>query len=136
MIIDATNLLVGRLASFVAKKALEGEKIDIVNAEKAVISGKKYDILARYKQRVERGDPLKGPYTPKTSDRMLRRMIRGMLPYKQERGKNAFKKVMCYIGVPEEFKNSKIETVNVASASKLKKVKSITFQEISQYLGK
>ncbi len=38
MIIDANNMILGRLASFAAKKALLGEKIDVINCEKAVIS--------------------------------------------------------------------------------------------------
>ena len=49
MIIDATNLLVGRLATVVAKKALLGGKIDIVNAEKAIISGPKRLVINKYK---------------------------------------------------------------------------------------
>ena len=134
MIIDATNLILGRLASFSAKKALEGENVVIVNADKAIISGKKEDVIKKYKQRVERGDPLRGPYFPKTSDRLVRRAIRGMLPYKQERGKNAFKKVMCYMGIPDEYKNQKIETVKQAAISRLKVSKYISIEELSKQL--
>ena len=37
MIIDAKNLVLGRMATVVAKEALLGEKIDIINCEKAVV---------------------------------------------------------------------------------------------------
>ncbi len=41
MIINADNLIIGRIASFAAKKALLGEKVVIVNSEEAVMTGKK-----------------------------------------------------------------------------------------------
>ena len=82
MIIDATNLILGRMAAFAAKKALLGEKVDIINCEKAVVSGSKRDVLARYKQKRER-TTIKGPFFPKVADRFVRRTVRGMLPYKQ-----------------------------------------------------
>jgi len=136
MIIDATDLIMGRMAAFAAKKALLGEKVDIVNCEKAVISGGKHSIFAQYKQRYEVGrNPYKGPFYPKMADRLVRRCIRGMLPYKQGKGKNAFKAIMCYIGIPEKFKGQKFETVKQAQVSKLKNYKYITVQELSRHLG-
>ena len=36
--IDATNLILGRLASYAAKKAQLGENVDIINCEAAVIT--------------------------------------------------------------------------------------------------
>ena len=50
MIIDAENLVLGRLASFVAKQALLGENIDIINCEKAIVLGDKKEILNSYKK--------------------------------------------------------------------------------------
>ena len=47
MIIDATDLIVGRMGAFAAKKVLLGEKIDIVNCEKAAVSGSRENILAK-----------------------------------------------------------------------------------------
>ena len=46
MIIDAKDLIAGRMGAFVAKQLLLGETVDIVNAEKAVISGKKNVVFA------------------------------------------------------------------------------------------
>ena len=40
-IIDASECIMGRLASSVAKTLLKGEEVHIVNAENAVISGSK-----------------------------------------------------------------------------------------------
>jgi len=136
MIIDATDLIMGRMAAFTAKKALLGEKIDIVNCEKAVVSGGRHSIFAQYKQRYEVGrNPYKGPFYPKTADRLVRRCVRGMIPYKQGKGKNAFKSVMCYIGVPLQLKGQKFDTVKEAHVSKLKNYKYITIGELSKHLG-
>ena len=48
MIINADGLITGRLASYAAKQALLGEKVDIINSEKACITGSKPQILEKY----------------------------------------------------------------------------------------
>ena len=135
IIIDATDLILGRLASFAAKKALLGEEIKIINSEKAVISGSKRYLLERYKAKFDRGATLFGPYFPRRPERIVRRTIRGMLPFKTSRGKDAYKKVMCYIGVPEELADQKPITLKEANASKLPTTKFITISRISKHLG-
>lgn len=134
MIIDGTNLILGRLASYTARKALEGENVIIVNSENVVISGKKGNVISVYKRKVNRGSPLKGPYYPKQPDRLVRRVIRGMIPYKAGRGKLAFARVMCYLGVPEKYKNEKIETIKGADFTRLKTTKFITLSKLCNEL--
>jgi large subunit ribosomal protein L13 len=133
MLIDATNTIVGRLGSVVAKKALLGEKIDIINAEKAVISGKKAEVFAKFKQRVSRGTWAKGPHYKRAPDRLLKRMIRDMLPYKQPKGRAALKNIKCWQGAPEGFKD-KPTSLKEADASKLM-VNSVSIKELSRFLG-
>lgn len=135
MIIDAENMILGRIASFAAKKALLGEKVDIVNCEKAVITGNRKQILARQKQKRDMGRPTKGPFISRLPDRFVRRSVRGMLPYKQEKGKSAFKRVMCYIGIPDEFKDKKTAKPEGADISKLSNMKYVTINDICKYLG-
>jgi len=135
MIINAEDMILGRFATVVAKQALQGEKIDIINVEKIVVTGKPKEILARYKQRFERGHAMDGPYFPKHPEKLVKRAIRGMLPYKQEKGKNAFKNVKCYIGIPKEFKDKKAETIEKANIKNIKKTKYLTIKEISHQLG-
>lgn len=134
MIIDGTNLILGRLASFAAKKAMQGEEIIIVNADKVVISGNKDNIYDRYKIKSDRGNTLKGPFFPRLADRILRRTIRGMVPYKQLKGKKAFERVMCYLGVPEMYKNEKIETVEELNFNKLKTARFIRLDKLTGLL--
>ncbi len=135
MIIDATDAIIGRMAAYAAKKALNGEKIDIVNCENAVMTGNKEQILSKFKQRRERGVPLKGPYYPKLPDRIVRRTVRGMLPYDKDRGRKAFKRVMCYIGVPDNLKDKKLEKVKGADISKTPSLKYTYLKDISKFLG-
>ena len=132
--IDVTDLILGRFSTVVAKRALMGEKIDLVNCGKAIITGDKVTVYKKYKEQDKRGTPLKGPYLPKMPDRFVRRAIRGMLPYKQEKGKLAFERIMCYLGVPEELKAEKLETIEIANITKSKPFKYITVEELCKLL--
>jgi len=118
-VINADGLILGRMASIIAKRLLKGEKIAVVNAEKAIISGKKKSKVREEKEFLEVGHPGKGPMHPRRPDRILRRTIRGMLPYKQPKGKQAYKRLRVFIGVPDELKNREMETIEEAQAKKL-----------------
>jgi len=136
MIIDAKNLIAGRLATIVAKKTLLGEKIDIVNSENAIITGKKKNILERYKRKMKMGDTFKGPFLHRSPEKILKRIIRGMLPYKQPKGRNAFENIKCYSGVPKKFEKEKMETIKEADINFKKASEFLTLKEISSLLGK
>lgn len=134
--LDATNLIVGRMASYLAKQALLGHAINVLNCEHAVMSGNPASIREKYYlRRRETGQPQTGPFVPKVPDRFVRRIIRGMLPHKQPRGKEAYGRVMCYIGVPEKFKTAKLITVSWAHADKLTTTKMQTIGELCKWLG-
>jgi len=114
IVINADGCVVGRLASFVAKQALMGKKVVVVNCEKAIISGKKKNILEKYLNRLRKGRGWqKGPYWPRQADKLLRRIIRGMLPWKKTRGREAFRRIKCFKGIPEEYKDKTIEIKNL-----------------------
>jgi large subunit ribosomal protein L13 len=108
-IIDGTNATMGRLASYAAKQALKGEEIVILNSEKVIITGNKASIKEEFMaNRLKGGSSQKGPKYSKSSDRLLKRIIRGMLPeHRWGRGRDAFKRIMCYNGVPKEYESSK-----------------------------
>jgi len=118
-IINAENLILGRMASIVAKRLLKGERIVIVKAEKAVFSGKKKSKVTEAKEFLEVGHPKKGPFHYRRPDRIVRRTVRGMLPYKQPKGKQAYKRLKVFIGTPEELKDRKMETLAEVHAKKL-----------------
>ncbi len=134
IIYDAENQILGRLATVIAKQLLEGEKVIVVNCEKAVLSGDPKSKIDFYFQRIKRGDVKHGPFFPKYPDGIFRRAVRGMLPWKKPKGRKAFKNLKVFISIPDEFKNKKFEKVKDADASKLK-TKYITIEQLSLALG-
>lgn len=134
IIIDAKNKIVGRLASFVAKELLKGNKIIVVNVEKAVVSGKREVIIEKFMEKVKRGDAYKGPFYPKYPDEIFRRIVRGMLPYKKERGKTALKNLKVFYGLPEEYKD-KITNIKIKDVNDLMKTGYISLEDISLSIG-
>jgi len=135
MVIDATGLLAGRIGTKVARAALHGATIKIINAEKAAISGKKGHIIEAWKRKVNMGVPRKGPFVYRQPDRFLRRIIRGMLPYKQPRGREAYARIMCYIGVPTDLKDAKTMTFADISVDKLPTTRYMTIGMLCKELG-
>ncbi len=108
-IIDGKNAVLGRLASYVAKEALKGEDIVILNCEQVIISGNKKNIREEFEaKRRKIGSGQKGPKHSRSTDKIVKRSIRGMLPnHRLGRGKIAYRKIKCYVGVPKEFQESK-----------------------------
>ncbi|MBW2986444.1 50S ribosomal protein L13 [Candidatus Woesearchaeota archaeon] len=129
--IDATNAIVGRIGAHAAKRALLGDTVKIFNCENAIMSGSKVQVTQRYYERRNKiGQPQKGPFISRMPDRFFRRTIRGMLPYKRTKGAAAYKRIMCYIGVPEQFKDKKLQLIAGTDAGKLKSLKRITVGEV------
>lgn len=136
-IIDGEGLILGRLASEVASELLKerGKRITIVNAERVLVSGSKVSILKDYKRRKDQGSREQGPYFPKMPDRILKRTIRGMLPYKRERGRDAFSRLRVYLGIPREYAGQERQRVENADAERLSIAKYVTLGEVSEKLG-
>jgi large subunit ribosomal protein L13 len=61
---------------------------------------------------------------------LLRRTVRGMINYRSQRGKAAFRKLKVFIGVPEEYdgKAQPAETKSTRS-------RHVTVEELSTWLG-
>jgi len=119
-IVNGEGLILGRMCSKVAKRLLNGEQIVIVNAEKIIISGKKKSKVAEAKEFLDVGAPERGPFHSRRPDRIVRKTVRGMVPWKQPKGKNAYKRLKVYMGIPTELKGQNMETDEYALASKLK----------------
>ena len=137
-VIDAEDLVLGRFSSKVASRLLDGEQINIVNAEKAVVTGSKEDILEKYENRWNKKmlvNPRRGPFYPRGVNKIIRRTIRGMLPWKKDKGKKAFKRLKVYSEVPDELEGREMEKIDGAHASNLSTLKYMTVGEISRFLG-
>jgi len=134
-VIDATNLILGRMCTSVAKGILGGEEIAVVNAEKAVVSGKWQMVIEEHKKEYKSGNRQYGPRWPTRSDQFVRRSIRGMIPWKNTRGREAFKNVKVYIGVPDELKEMKMEILDNAKLEKLGTLHYVKVEDICKQLG-
>ena len=135
VIIDATGLILGRMASTIAKQLLQGDTVIVVNAEKAAISGKRLSILKERKKFLEVGHFRKGPYHPRRPDQIVRRTIRGMLPRRKPKGQQAYKKLRVFLQLPEEFKDKEMQTIPEASVENLK-CPYITVGELAKEIGR
>ena len=135
MIIDAKNVVLGRLSSFAAKQLLLGEEVDIINCEEAVVSGKKAPIIENYVRRIDRKAPTKGPYLYRNPAFFVKKTIRGMLPFKKPRGQEVYRNVKCHIGVPQEFHNQKFMTIEKANAGKLQSTDYLKVKDICRQIG-
>ncbi|MFH1590408.1 MAG: 50S ribosomal protein L13 [archaeon] len=134
IIIDATDLVLGRLATVTAKKALLGEEVAIVNAGKAIITGSKKQVLTHYREHSEKGSMRKGPFFRRQPERFVKRAIRGMLPYKQAKGRVALDRIKCYRGIPKEFEGKSIISLENAHAKNLS-IGFVTVNTICKEMG-
>ena len=88
-VFDADGLILGRLASASADILLKAaredrdDKVIIINAEKAIITGRPRAVLDNYHKKYELNHARKGPFFPRMPDMILKRAVRGMLPYKR-----------------------------------------------------
>ncbi|MHA2501302.1 MAG: 50S ribosomal protein L13 [Candidatus Kariarchaeaceae archaeon] len=116
--IDGTGLVLGRLSSWIARQLMAGERIVVVNADKVIISGRRRHLIEDHLQRRDRAthtNPRRGPFYPRFPDRILRRTVRGMLPWKKTTGRLAFKRLQAYIDVPENMESMEFQTVDIAT---------------------
>lgn len=137
IIIDAENSILGRLSTIIAKLLLEGYKIYVVNAEKAVISGERNRVINGYKLLLEvktHKNPYRGPKRPRSPVSIFKRTVRGMLPKESSKGFEAYKRLRVFIGVPEELRNRPKIKIPSADASLLKG-EYIYVYEVAKALG-
>jgi len=138
MIVDATDMILGRLASFAAKRLLAGEQVMVVNAERAVISGgreRTFDTYEAWLQIRNLANPRKGPFHLKRPDDLVRLTVRGMLPFDKARGRAAYRKLKVYVGVPAELKDKQMQVVDEASLKRLGTRRFIKVGELSKHLS-
>ena len=137
IVLDAKNQILGRLASFTAKRALSGDMVVVLNAEKAVISGRRNSIVDRAKRMLETrtlGAQANAPVHQRRPDLYFRRVVRGMLPWKKAKGKAAFHRVHVFMGVPEEFSGKAMVKIPGADASKLSSPY-VTLEDLATEIG-
>lgn len=121
VIVDATDCIAGRMCSRVSKLLLKGNRVSVVNSENAMLSGDRYMTINLYKEYLEISsvtNPIHGPFHPRRPDTILTRMVRGMIPKTKTSGIEAFKRLRVYIGVPDELRNKKAESIQDAKITR------------------
>lgn len=137
IVVDIANCIAGRTCSRISKLLLEGNKVSVINAEKAMISGNRYKSIEIYKEALEIAsvtNPIHGPFHPRRPDTILTRMVRGMVPKRKTSGIEAFKQLRVYIGVPEKLKR---EHPKVFDECRIRKPESyyISVGDIAKQIG-
>jgi large subunit ribosomal protein L13 len=137
VVVDATNCIAGRMCSHISKLLLQGNRVAIVNAEKAMLSGNRYKTIDSYKEHLGINsvtNPIHGPFHPRRPDTILSKMVRGMVPKRKPDGISAFKRLRVYMGVPEGMKSAKMESFD---DSKITKPESyyISIAEVAKQIG-
>ena len=135
VVVDARDCILGRVASQVAERAMGGERVAVVNAEQAVITGREEDVTAKFQKRREIGSD-RGPYYPKRPDGIFKRSIRGMIPHKKPRGREAFENVRVYVGNPYEGDDDhETEVLEDTSLDRLSNIKFVSLGDVSESIG-
>lgn len=129
---DANGVVLGRVGSIACKELLKGKEVVIINAEKSIITGNTQEVIGTVSEwRKLGGIGLKGPKVSRNPDRLMKRMIRGMLPWDRTKGRQAFDRLKCYVGngplTSEELK--KVEKVAVK-----KPLKYVTLMEVAKHI--
>ncbi|WP_158057291.1 50S ribosomal protein L13 [Halorussus halophilus] len=131
VVVDARDCILGRVASNVAQRAMDGERIAVVNAEDAIITGDEDDVFEKFETRANLGSD-SGPYYPKRPDGIFKRSIRGMVPYKETDGREAFENVRVYVGNPYDEDG---EVLDGTSLDRLSNIRFVQLGEVSEKLG-
>jgi large subunit ribosomal protein L13 len=131
VVVEARDCILGRVASEVAQRALDGQRVAVVNAEAAVITGNEESTMSTYRARAEVGSD-RGPYYPKRPDRLFKRAVRGMVPYDKDRGREALSNVRVYVGNPFDEDG---EVLEGTSLDRLSNIKFTSLGDVSENLG-
>ncbi|XP_033127864.1 60S ribosomal protein L13a-like [Anneissia japonica] len=117
IIIDGRGHLLGRLATIVAKNILQGQRVVVVRCEGINISGSFYRNKLKYLDFLRKRcntKPSRGPYHLRAPSKMFWRVVRGMLPHKLTRGKEALEKLKVFEGIPPPYDKKKRMVVPAA----------------------
>lgn len=135
----------GRLASTVAELLIKAaredrdDKVIIINSEKAIVSGRPRSVLNTYQAKYKLNHPRKGPFFPRMPDMIMKRTVRGMLPYQRKSsGRRALRNLRVEIGCPSHLESDLPEGHESGDDSKIRRAlpdRFILLGDISANLG-
>ncbi|KAI8740886.1 60S ribosomal protein L13A [Biomphalaria glabrata] len=110
LVIDGRGHLLGRLAAVVAKTLLNGQRVVVVRCEGINISGNFYRNKLKFLKYLKKRcnvNPARGPFHFRAPSKQFWRVIRGMLPHKTARGKEALGRLKVFEGIPPPYDKKK-----------------------------
>jgi large subunit ribosomal protein L13 len=144
-VFNADGLIMGRLASTVAELLIKAaredrdDKVIIINSEKAIVSGRPRSVLNTYQAKYKLNHPRKGPFFPRMPDMIMKRTVRGMLPYQRKNvGRRAIRNLKVEIGCPSHLESDLPDGHESGDDSKIRRAlpdRFILLGDISANLG-
>ncbi len=134
LVIDGENLRLGRLGTIIAKELMKGEEVHLINSEKMIITGNKKQIVDKFITRrnvKNKANPEHSPHWPRVPRMLVKRMLRGMLPWNTKRGREAYKRLRVHEGVPGKLGEAK----KFPELDGTKQRKYLTVSELCRQLG-
>ena len=119
--IDAAGQIVGRMSSQIAKLLLSGNSVVVVNADKALFSGHRSNVMGDFLDRLTIASvvhPKHGPFHPRTPAGILSRTIRGMIPRTKSSGVSALRRLRVYEEIPKGMDKVTFTNFDEAKATK------------------
>lgn len=110
IVVDGKGHLMGRLASIIAKEALNGQDVIVVRCEEIDISGREHRNRKNFQSYLNKRtntNPRWGPFHHRAPSKILLKAVRGMVPRKTKRGEAALRRIKAYEGIPPEFAKKK-----------------------------
>ena len=115
IVVDAKGHMMGRLAAEVAKQLLSGQRVVIVRAEEALLSGilftHRNNFLEFLNKQSNTNPRHGGPYHFRAPSRLIWKAVKGMVPRKTQRGKAALERLKIFEGMPFPYCNKKRQVV-------------------------
>ncbi len=137
---DGRDMIMGRLASHIAKLLLEGKRVTVLYAEDIIVTGSnRRSIIDRFYKRLRLRSNVNprrhGPFVPRSPEGIFRRVVRGMLPRNKPKGKEAYKRLRVYRGNPFNIGDDKLVVFGDSKRRKFNPYPYMKLGEISRLIG-
>lgn len=106
IVIDGKGHVQGRLAAAIAKQLLNGRRVVVVRCEEIILNGQhKFNVhkYERFLNKTTNTNPRLGPFHQRAPAEIFARAVRGMVPYKTNRGAAAFANLKTFEGIPAKY---------------------------------
>lgn len=110
IVVDGRGHLVGRLASKVAQQILRGQRVVVTRCESLVFSGSLFRNNLKFHEFLRKANntnPRRNFKHFRSPSRIFWRVVRGMLPHKEARGKAALAHLKVFEGIPYPYDQRK-----------------------------